>query len=146
MLDIRHGDDFALTNGCDGLPHLDAVHGHLFAGVYAGSGKLVLGGHIRDQRIGPAVDRNLIALGQVCKRHHDVVFGVDSQGSVRYCLAVIHGYGLCYRAMRAPVPRITWVTYFKVTMVVSPGVVIANAPCAAPHSTAHCGPCPAKKP
>ena len=34
----------------------------------------------------------------------------------------------------------------KVTIVVSPGVVMANAPCAAPHSTAHCGPLPARKP
>ena len=50
------------------------------------------------------------------------------------------------RAMRAPAPRMTCKTSFSVTMVVSPGVVIAKAPCAAPQSTAHCEPCPVKKP
>jgi len=39
------------------------------------------------------------------------------------------------------VPRfITFSTSDSVAIVVSPGVVIASAPCAAPHSTAHCGP------
>ena len=44
------------------------------------------------------------------------------------------------RAMRAPAPRISCVTSFNVAMVVSPGVVMARAPCAAPNSTANCGP------
>jgi hypothetical protein len=44
-----------------------------------------------------------------------------------------------YRAMRAPTPSITCRTSFIVAMLVSPGVVMASAPCAAPHSTAHCG-------
>lgn len=50
------------------------------------------------------------------------------------------------RAMRAPPPRITCSTSWRVTMVVSPGVVMARVPCAAPHSTAHCAPFPDRKP
>src|SRR5205807_8579309 len=42
-------------------------------------------------------------------------------------------------AMRAPTPSITCITSFKVTMLVSHGVVMASAPLAAPHSTNHCG-------
>src|ERR1700733_7961606 len=116
MLDIPHGDGFALTNRRDRIPHLDAVHDDFLARVDARGSKLVLGGHIRDQRVGPAVDRNLIALGQVGKRHYDVVFGVDSQGSVWYCRGLIHGYryvtAQCGRRRRAspglPLSRWPW--------------------------------------
>src|SRR5216683_3735700 len=48
--------------------------------------------------------------------------------------------------MRAPTPFITCTTSWKVTIEVSPGVVMARAPWAAPHSTDHCGSCPARKP
>ena len=51
-----------------------------------------------------------------------------------------------YRLTLAVPPFITRSTSASVTMLVSPGVVIASAPCAAPHSTAHCGPLPASKP
>ncbi len=37
-------------------------------------------------------------------------------------------------------------TSASVAIVVSPGVVIARAPWAAPQSTAHCGSLPARKP
>jgi len=51
-----------------------------------------------------------------------------------------------YRALRAPAPRTSGVTSFKVAMVVSPGAVMASAPCAAPISTANRGPYPVRKP
>src|SRR5205814_1050273 len=50
------------------------------------------------------------------------------------------------RAIRAPAPFISCITSLRVAIVVSPGVVIASAPCAAPHSTAHCGPWPLRNP
>src|SRR5207237_2065182 len=37
--------------------------------------------------------------------------------------------------IRAPAPFITCRTFSRVAIVVSPGVVMASAPCAAPHST-----------
>src|SRR5204863_1063782 len=51
-----------------------------------------------------------------------------------------------HRATRAVPPRITRSTSASVAMLVSPGVVIASAPWAAPHSTAHCAPFSARKP
>lgn len=53
---------------------------------------------------------------------------------------------LSYRTTRAPLPFMTDSTSFNVAMLVSPGVVIAMAPCAAPYSTACCGVLPARKP
>ena len=44
---------------------------------------------------------------------------------------------LLQRAMRAEPPRITASTSGSVAMLVSPGVVMASAPCATPHWTAH---------
>ncbi len=51
-----------------------------------------------------------------------------------------------YRITRAPLPFITASTSLALTMEVSPGVVMASAPCAAPYSTAACGPLPSRKP
>ncbi len=51
-----------------------------------------------------------------------------------------------YRSTRAVPPFITFSTSLSVAIVVSPGVVIASAPCAAPQSTAHCGPLLLSKP
>ena len=51
-----------------------------------------------------------------------------------------------HRATRAVPPFITRSTSGRVTMLVSPGVVMASAPCAAPHSTAHCAPRSVRKP
>jgi putative ABC transport system permease protein len=45
-----------------------------------------------------------------------------------------------HRDTRAVPPFIARSTSASVAMLVSPGVVIASAPCAAPHSTAHPGP------
>ncbi len=53
---------------------------------------------------------------------------------------------LVQRATRGLAPFMTFSTSARVAMVVSPGVLIANAPCAAPHSTAHSGDRPARKP
>ena len=50
------------------------------------------------------------------------------------------------RAMRAPTPFITCNTSSSVAIDVSPGVVIASAPCAAPQSTANCASLPARNP
>ena len=50
-----------------------------------------------------------------------------------------------HSATRAQPPRITR-SLGEPRVVVSPGVVIASAPCAAPHSTAHAGPRPVRKP
>ena len=47
---------------------------------------------------------------------------------------------------RAPPPFMSFRTSSIVAMLVSPGVVMARAPCAAPQSTAHCGPLAFKKP
>ena len=47
---------------------------------------------------------------------------------------------------RAPRPSSRAPPRRGVAIVVSPGVVMASAPWAAPHSTAHCGPLPARKP
>ena len=47
---------------------------------------------------------------------------------------------------RAPLPFMTDSTSLSVAMLVSPGVVMARAPCAAPYSTACCGVLPARKP
>ncbi len=52
----------------------------------------------------------------------------------------------CYRETRAVPPFITRSTSARVAMLVSPGVVMASAPWAAPHSTAYCGPLPARNP
>jgi len=54
--------------------------------------------------------------------------------------------GRDYRDTRAVPPFITRSTSASVAMLVSPGVVIASAPCAAPHSTAHCAPRPVSRP
>ncbi len=54
--------------------------------------------------------------------------------------------GAGYRATRADPPRITRSTSERRAMVVSPGVVMARAPWAAPQSTAHWGSFPARKP
>jgi len=50
------------------------------------------------------------------------------------------------RAIRAEPPRITASTSESVAMLVSPGVVMANAPCATPHWTAHSASLPASNP
>src|SRR5690349_19763480 len=50
------------------------------------------------------------------------------------------------REIRAECDFITRRTSSKVAMVVSPGVVMASAPCAAPHSTVHWASFPLKKP
>ena len=50
------------------------------------------------------------------------------------------------RETRAPPPFITFRTSSRVAMLVSPGVVMARAPWAAPQSTANCGPRPDRKP
>ena len=49
------------------------------------------------------------------------------------------------RITRAPCPFMMASTSLTFTIEVSPGVVIANAPCAAPYSTAACGPLPSRK-
>ena len=54
--------------------------------------------------------------------------------------------GKDYRETRAVPPFITRSTSASVAMLVSPGVVMASAPCAAPQSTAYCAPFPARKP
>jgi hypothetical protein len=54
--------------------------------------------------------------------------------------------GTPHRSTLAPPPRIAFSTSERVAIDVSPGVVIANAPCAAPHSTAHFGPLFARNP
>ena len=51
-----------------------------------------------------------------------------------------------HRDTLAVPPCIARSTSVRVAMLVSPGVVIASAPWAAPHSTAHCGPRPVIKP
>ena len=43
-------------------------------------------------------------------------------------------------------PFIARITSANVAIVVSPGVDIASAPCATPHSSAHCGSLPASRP
>src|SRR5512138_207939 len=53
---------------------------------------------------------------------------------------------LPHRITRAPFPFITASTSLTLTIDVSPGVVIASAPCAAPYSTADCGPLPSRNP
>ena len=50
-----------------------------------------------------------------------------------------------YRITRAPLPFMIASTSLTLTIEVSPGVVIASAPCAAPYSTAACGPLPSRK-
>ena len=52
----------------------------------------------------------------------------------------------CHRSILAPAPFIARITSANVAIVVSPGVVIASAPCATPHSSAHCGSLPASRP
>jgi hypothetical protein len=47
------------------------------------------------------------------------------------------GHVLLYRAMRAEPPLMTRSTSANVVMLVSPGVVMARAPCATPQVTAH---------
>jgi len=49
------------------------------------------------------------------------------------------------RITRAPLPFMIASTSLTFTIEVSPGVVIANAPWAAPYSTADCGPLPSRK-
>src|SRR6185369_3968390 len=58
----------------------------------------------------------------------------------------LHRRGRVHLVTRAVPPFITRSTSLSVAMLVSPGVVIARAPCAAPHSTAYCGPLPARSP
>src|SRR5262249_34974935 len=50
------------------------------------------------------------------------------------------------RAMRADCPFMRFCTSCQVAMDVSPGVVMARAPCAAPHSRDHCTSCPLRSP
>ena len=50
------------------------------------------------------------------------------------------------RSTRAPPPPASLSTSALVAMVVSPGVVIASAPCAAPYSTAVCSGSPSSRP
>ena len=50
------------------------------------------------------------------------------------------------RMTRAPLPFMTASTSLREAMLVSPGVVMASAPCAAPYSTASCGVLPSRKP
>src|ERR1700756_3982271 len=57
----------------------------------------------------------------------------------RLLLSIHHS---CQRSMRAVREVITCSTSDSVAIVVSPGVVIARAPCAAPHSTDHCASLP----
>ena len=58
----------------------------------------------------------------------------------------IEGRGSRQRMTRAPLPFMIASTSFALTIEVSPGVVMASAPCAAPYSTAACGPLPSMKP
>ena len=51
-----------------------------------------------------------------------------------------------HRMTRAPLPFMIASTSLTLTIEVSPGVVMASAPCAAPYSTAACGPLPSMKP
>jgi hypothetical protein len=57
----------------------------------------------------------------------------------------INPAALHQRMTRAPFPCMTASTSATLTIDVSPGVVIASAPCAAPYSTAACGPLPSMK-
>jgi hypothetical protein len=52
----------------------------------------------------------------------------------------VEDVGLAHRCTRAVPPFITRSTSDRLAMVVSPAVVMASAPCAAPHSTAHWAP------
>ena len=51
-----------------------------------------------------------------------------------------------HRSILVPEPFIARITSANVAIVVSPGVDIASAPCATPHSSAHCGSLPASSP
>ena len=51
-----------------------------------------------------------------------------------------------HRSILVPAPFIARITSANVAIVVSPGVDIASAPCATPHSSAHCGSLPASSP
>ena len=60
------------------------------------------------------------------------------------CGARLARVGPSQRMTRAPLPFITASTSAVRTIDVSPGVVMASAPCAAPYSTASCGLLPAR--
>lgn len=59
--------------------------------------------------------------------------------SKRKILAQVLRFGKSQRFTRAPLPAISASTSSTLAIDVSPGVVIASAPCAAPYSTAFFG-------
>ena len=67
-------------------------------------------------------------------------------GTIPTSRIVARVFFLAHRCTRAVPPFITRSTSARVAIVVSPGVVMARAPWAAPHSTANCAPLPASKP
>ena len=152
---VSRRDDLAGLYGLHRASHLYPVHDHGTAGSDGLHGEFVFRGDIRREshvvsRVGDSG-----ASRKVFERYKDIVFWMELKdpplahaiapvwnglGAVFYCSPPVQ------RSMRAPAPFISRSTSGNVTMVVSPGVVIARAPCAAPHSTAHFASLPVRNP